>query len=152
MDLKCPRCRADNRPAARFCARCGLSLSPGPGGSLAPGRVRHPDALPAPAGFRPCGDAANLYFRWESAWGGSTLLGTESIAVTLFNGGYALEAVVLTLEGRDETGGQLFAVEHTVEDLPAGKQVNVEIPSYEIPAPAKELMVSLVSAEFAADT
>ncbi len=152
VGVRCPRCRADNRPQARFCARCGLSLSPSPGGSLVPGRVRHPEALPAPEGFSPCGDAANLYFRWESAWGGSPLLGTESLRVTLFNGGYPLSAVVLRLEGRDGTGAEVFAIEHTAEQLSRGQEMNIEIPSYEIPAPAQELAVSLISAAFDKDT
>jgi hypothetical protein len=148
MTCKCPRCHAGNRPEARFCAHCGLSLAAGLDGTLTAGRIRHPDPLAAPEGFAPCDHAANLYYRWESAWGGRTFLGTESIAVTLFNGGYPLQHAVFAVQGRDESGRQLFASDHTADELPRGQEVRIEVPSYELPAAPRELTVSLVAAEF----
>jgi hypothetical protein len=149
MEGKCPRCRDENRPQARFCARCGLLLESSAGVPLRPGRLSHPNPLPAPDGFQPCAEAENLHFRWESAWGGSMLAGTESISVVLFNGGYPLEAVELQVSGCDGSGRQVLVVEYPVEELPRGREVKVEVPSYELPAPVKELALSLVSAEFA---
>ena len=151
MERKCPRCRDHNRPEARFCARCGLLLESAAGETLRPGRISHPNPLPAPDGFEPCREAESLYFRWESAWGGAMLAGTESICLVLFNGGYPLKSVGLQVAGRDGSGREVLALEHPVEELPRGRQVQVEIPSYELPAPVRELNVSLVSAEFAAE-
>lgn len=148
MKRICPRCRSLNRPAARFCASCGLSLAPGSAGALAAGRIRHPRPLPAPEQFEPCAEAVDLFFRWEAAWGGRVLLGTEGIGVVLFNGGHPLQQVVLKVRGRDEQGGGLFAVEQTVPELPRGEQVRIEIPSYELPAPVRAVSVALLSAEF----
>jgi hypothetical protein len=122
-----------------------------PGGSIRAGQVRHPDAVAAPEGFVPCAQSANLYFRWESAWGGAKVYGTESLAVTLFNGGYALRAVQLDIAGRDESGQDLFRIRQEVDELLPGEEVQVEVPSYEIPAPAQDLMVTLVSAELGSD-
>ena len=78
---------------ARFCSQCGLLLTGGDGEPLAPGLVPHPEPLDPPTGFEPCLDAVQLHYRWESAWGGAMLAGTESVAVILFNGGYPLQDV-----------------------------------------------------------
>ncbi len=152
MELTCPRCLATNRSVARFCAHCGLVLESADGGPLAPGRIRHPEPLPAPEGFAPCADAVDLYFRCESAWGGARLLGTEGVSVILFNGGYPLGDVVLNVRGEDPTGRELFATEHPVGELPRGKEVTLEIPSYELPDPVHAVSIALVSAEFTLDT
>jgi hypothetical protein len=147
MKIKCPRCRAENLPVARFCAQCGLSLQPGSGGKLEPGRIHRPDAVAVPEGFQPCEGAEHLSFRWGSAWGNSFLSGTEGIAVGLFNGAYPLRNVVLEIRGADESSRQQFAVKHTLESLPRGQETIIEVPSYEVPAPVSEVAVSLVSAE-----
>ena len=151
MDLTCPRCHESNRSEARFCAHCGLLLESADGGPLGPGSVRHPDPLPVPEGFEPCDDTVNLHFRWESAWGGTRLLGTEGMAVALFNGGYPLQTVVLAIRGADKTGRELFALEHPVDEAPRGREVSIEVPSYELPGPVHKVRVSLVSAEFGTD-
>jgi hypothetical protein len=148
MERACPRCKRVNRAVARFCAHCGLALAAGLDGSCEAGRIRHPQPLTPAEGFEPCQQAADLYFRREAAWGGQPLLGTESVGVILFNAGYPLQEVVLELRGEDEKGKRLFAVEQTVELLPRGEEVGVEVPSYELPAPLRALSVSLLSAEF----
>ena len=156
MEQKCPRCRTVNVPAARFCAHCGLSLMAGTGGQLAAGRIRHPKPVPPPDGFHACRDADHLHFRWGPAYGASFLLGTEWIAVFLFNGAYPLEEVVLEVSGKDDTGKARFSVNQTVEALPVGQEVKIEIPSYELSnelaTPLHELEVTLVSAEFGPDS
>jgi hypothetical protein len=113
-----------------------------------PGQIRHPEPLPAPEGFEPIRKAADLYHYSESAWGGRRLLGTENIGFRVFNAGYPLRDVTLSIRGEDDGGSQIFAVEHTVEELPRGEQVTLEVASYEIPAEPKRLTVTLVSAEF----
>lgn len=150
MHGPCPRCGSANTPAARYCARCGLSLTTAIGGTPEAGRIRHPNALPAPAGYEPFADAADLYWHWESAWGGKRLLGTESIGVLLFNAGYPLSNVTVQITGESQTGRRLFEVQQTAEELPRGEPVMVEVASYDIPSPPERLRVSLVSAEFGA--
>ena len=61
-----------------------------------------------------------------------------------------LQAVVLNVEGLDESGQVLFSVEGTIELLPRGREVEIEIPSYEITEPARDISVTLVSAEYQA--
>jgi hypothetical protein len=141
-----------NRPVARFCANCGLALGTGLDGPSEAGRIRHPEPLAPPEGFELCQQAAELYYHLEAAWGGERLLGTESVAVLLFNAGYPLQEVVLGVRGVDDSGKELFSVEHAVQDLPRGEQVKIEVPSYELPAPMRVLSVSLVSAEFGPET
>ena len=148
MQTECPRCHAPNRDIARFCARCGLSLEMGVNGTQQAGRIRHPRPAAAPAGYLPCHDAVNLYYRSESSLGGAVLINTEGVNVVVFNGGYPLRELVLKVRGEGKDGKELFTVEHTVEDLPQAKEVSLEIPSYELPAPMQSLQVSLVSAEF----
>lgn len=113
------------------------------------GRVSHPAPLTAPPGFRRCEGAADLCFQVEASGGGSVLLGTEGFDVTIFNGGYPLESVVLKVDGRSAHGQPLFSVELSSDRLPRGEQVTLELPSYEISEPASDLSVALVSAEYA---
>ena len=80
--------------------------------------------------------------------GGSVLLSTESLSLTLFNGGYALANVVLRLRGTDADGHEVYSIEQSVEALPRDDEVMMEIPSYELPAPAQSMVISLVSAEY----
>jgi hypothetical protein len=94
----------------------------------------------------------DLYYRWESAWGGAMLLGTETLAVKLFNGGYPLEEVSLRICGLGTAGEEMFALDRTLENLPRGREVTIDVPSYELPAPANDLTVSLVSGKYAAIT
>lgn len=74
-------------------------------------------------------------------------MGTEGIAVMVTSAGYALEEVVLEVKGLDGGGNELFAVQKSVEELPRGREVRVEVPSYDVPADPKELTVTLVSGE-----
>lgn len=148
----CPRCRAANRGVARFCARCGLVLDGAAGGG-APGRVRHPQPLPQPAGSRACANAVDLFFAMESAWGGKPILATEGLAVTLHNCGYPLEQAVIRVAGFGPAGGRTFQVEHSPGELPRGMPVRVEIPSYELPDDRiAHIEVTLVSAAFAPES
>jgi len=101
-----------------------------------------------PGGYRCCQRAVDLYFRDESAWGGSRLLGTEPLGLLLFNTGYALRNGVLQVDGEDESGKALYSVEQPIERLPRGIETKIEIPSYEITEPAANLVVTLVSAEY----
>lgn len=155
MDRKCPRCRTLNMPVARFCSQCGLSLTAGVGGAVVPGRIRHPKPVPPPDGFEPCKEADHLHYRWGPAWGKSFLLGTEGIAVFLFNGAYPLQEVVLKVCGIDDTGTERFSLQPTIEAVPVGQEVKVEIPSYELSddfsEPVRKLEATLVSAEFGSD-
>jgi hypothetical protein len=148
METTCPRCQTSNCEIARFCGRCGLNLDVGVDGSRRAGRVRHPRPTTVPRDYQPCEGAAELYYHSESSLGGQTLIATEGVNVLVFNSGYPLREVVLTLRGEGDGGRELFRVERTVRELPQGREVAVEIPSYELPAPLRKLAVSLVSAEF----
>lgn len=148
--VRCPRCMTRNPAGARFCGRCGVKIDERkPVKAKTPEPARHPDGLPAPEGFRPVEGVADLYYTWKAAWGGSMLLGTETIGVVLFNGGYPLEEVVLKVCGTDPQAKPVFAVERTLDELPRGQEVTVEVPSYEVPAPASDLVVRLLSGRYA---
>jgi hypothetical protein len=123
-------------------------LDIGVDGSRGAGRVRHPRPTTVPRDYRPCDRAADLYYRTESSLGGQTLIATEGVNVLAFNGGYPLREVVLEVRGEGDAGRELFSVQRTVTELPQGKEVAVEIPSYELPAPLRTLTVRLVSAEY----
>jgi hypothetical protein len=148
MPIQCPRCRRRNPDVARFCRQCGLGLVAGPDGLLRAGRAPVSDQLPPPDGFQPVQQSANLYFRWEATGGGAPLLGTESLALLLFNGGYDLADVNLRVVGTGKTGQTLCTIERTIEEWPRGQQVQLEIPSYELPDRVQTLYVELCSAEF----
>jgi hypothetical protein len=151
MGKDCPRCHTQNADIARFCARCGLLLEVGLDGTWRAGRIRHPGPGPVPEGYAPCQNAADLYYHSESSLGGKVLLGTEGLNVVVFNSGYPLRDVVLELRGTGKEGQGLFTVERTVEELPQGEKVALEVPSYELSAPLGALTVALVSAEFATE-
>ena len=121
---------------------------PGDSADLTPGKVPDPRALPIPAGFVPCGDAADLFLRSESAWGDAPIIGTEPLAVSVFNRGYGLTEVRLRIRAFDAGGRVLADLEREIAELPRGTTTVVEIPSYELPHPATRVEASLVSAEF----
>lgn len=152
MQRACPRCRSANRSEAKFCAGCGLSLDFVPGEAPRAGTIRHPRPKNAPDGFERCGGADDLYFRWKSAWGSGTFLGTEPIAVSVFNGGYPLESVDLKVTGTDGEGKTAFDVGMRVSALSHGETAEIEVPSYEYSTPASTINVSLVSAEFGVES
>ena len=150
MERACPRCGTDNPEVARFCRQCGLVLIRGADGLLGAGRLQHPEPLPVPDGYEPVQDAQDLYFHWEAAWGGEVLLGTETLALRMFNAGYPLAAVLLRVHGEDENGKVVFTAEKEIGSWPRGGEVTLEIASWEMPAPARKLVVALASADFEA--
>jgi len=121
-------------------------------GSREPGRIPHPPPVPAPAGFRPCADATELYYSWESAWGGRPLVGTETLHLTLFNAGYGLCLAEFAVTGVSQNGRETEVGRYLVEDLPRGRVTELEVPSYDIREPLKEVRVALVRSEFAPET
>jgi hypothetical protein len=145
----CPRCYVENPPVARYCGRCGVQLALGEAARLtqATGGLppRHPAPLPPPEGFSPCRNAPDVFCRWEPSWGGSALSSTEPVTVLLFNGGYSLRDVALSLEGVDAQGGKVFAVQRELAELPRGATARLEVASYELPAPANDIGVTFVS-------
>ena len=149
--LACPRCDRANRGEARFCAHCGLPLFDEHGGPVRGGRLRHPYPEPPPAGFEPCADAVELYWRSESSFGGQRLIGTEGIGVKLFNGGYPLKEATFLIRGQDRNGREVFAGEFDARVLPRGREVTIEVPSYELPDSIRSVRVSLKSAAFAVE-
>ncbi len=155
MKWKCPRCLLVNVAAARFCARCGLSLTPGEAGQLQPGRIRHPKPQSPPEGFQPCLEAEHLFYRWDPPSADGLLPGTEGLAVSLFNGAYPLGKIMVLIRGRDDSGWVRLSMSRGVESLPAGRVVRVDIPSCELPGEVVRsvaaLEVALVSAEFRPD-
>jgi hypothetical protein len=73
------------------------------------------------------------------------LSGTETIAVLVFNGGHSLREVVLGVCGRDEQGAEAFTMRRELTDLPRGETARLEVASYDLPAPACNIGVTLVS-------
>jgi hypothetical protein len=148
MLANCPRCGASNPDVACFCRNCGRPLEGVGEGKLNAGRTPHGDPLPPPAGFVPIEYAMELYYRWEAASGGAPLLGTETLSVEVFNGGYDLTQVALVVRGMDQAGNMRLGLVHELEDWPRGRTVQFEIPSYELPDPIHKVKVELVRAEF----
>lgn len=142
----CAKCRSSQRRGARFCARCGAVLDPVEADLPPIVRMVHPRPLPCPAGMTACQGASDLYFRMESSWGGGMPLGSETLAIVLFNGGYPMEAALLEVTGVGGAEGRPFTVRHEVESLPRGEVVLVELPSYELPDDPRQLRVNLVMA------
>ncbi len=150
MSLRCPRCHNSNRDIAHYCSRCGLRLEVGASGVRGAGRVTHPDPLAVPDGCVPILDAADLYFHWEAASGGTPLLGTETLSVTVFNAGYSLCDLILRIHGTDADGQDVCAVTRELAELLRGASTDIEIASYDLPAPVRGLHLELVQAEFRA--
>jgi len=150
MPLNCPRCRTLNPDVAHYCRHCGLLLEDAVGVVRSAGRTRHPAPLTPTEAAAPVGGAAHLYYRWQPVGGGTPLLDTEPLVLTVFNGGYSLASVVLRVRGEDQAGRPLFAIHREIEALVRGQSVDLEVPSYELPGPVQALHVELVSAEFGA--
>ena len=115
---------------------------------MTPGRAPHRNPLPAPAGFERMANATDLYYRWEAASGGAPLLGTETLAIKVFNGGYDLTQVRLAVRGEDDAARELVTVELESEHWPRGSEMQFEVPSYELPEPVHRVAVELVRADF----
>lgn len=105
----------------------------------------HPSPLLPPEGFQVFANAPDLCFRCEAAHGGAPLSGTEALAVVLFNGGYSIDDATIRLSGLDAAGRTVFAIEQWVHELPRGGRYSLEIPSYEMPGPIRELGLALLS-------
>ena len=135
----CLRCGLGNLVLARFCAGCGLSLAGAAEGVARTGRIAHPSPVKPPDTMRACDDAVDLYWSWESAWGGTMILGTEGIGITVFNCGYGLARA--SFEG-------VFRVELEIAGLSQGTKKTTDIPSYELTRPATDLKVRLLAADF----
>lgn len=133
---QCEHCGTPIRDLARYCSRCGRPVT-----------KNDPPAHNAAAnGWRTCDNAADLKFRWGSAWGGSPLLGTENLAVTLVNYGHGLRELTVEIRGLNRNRDQVFAVRQEIEQLDSGQQATFELPSYEIPEETRDVTLSLISA------
>lgn len=141
----CGECSGRNVGAGDFCRHCGKPLNPA---HSTAGRAVHSAPLPVPSAMSPVENAANLFFRIESAYGGPILIGTESLGIILFNGGFELRSVVIRVEGRSKNGARVLDLEKTIDHLPRGRETSVEVPSYDIHEPLHGVRVSLVSAEY----
>jgi hypothetical protein len=150
MNQKCPRCNSPNAELARYCSQCGMWLPRGDASRLA-GRVNHPAPLPAPGDFQAIPGAADLCYHAESEFGGAPLLGTESLRLMVFNGGYGLRNVVFDLRIVNRDGQPAVSLLREVESLPRGEERVLELPSYELPDRVANLSISLVSAELASN-
>lgn len=145
----CPRCGRSTKTDANFCAMCGLSLAPGINNTHAPGTIPHPTPSAPPENHAPVTDAADIYYRTESAWGGQRLLGTENIGVILHNTGYPLRNVIFRVQGFDDTNNEIFNVKQELKTLRQNEPTTLEVASYDIPSAPTDIRVSLVSADFA---
>lgn len=126
-----------------------MSLDWLPGVPRTAGRIRHPKRLAAPDGYQRCEHTEDLHYHWQSAWGdNASFLGNEPIAVRLFNGGYTLETVELRVQGTDADGETVFDIVVPLSELPRGKEVNIEVPTYEVTRSPTSVTVTLASAEF----
>lgn len=131
MSQRCPKCHRIVRELARYCARCGQSLS-GSADANSEGRAALP-LLSPPLGFSVCDGACEVSYKWESNWGGRSLLSTETLAVLLFNAGETRADVFLKITAMDARGRTLATLRPTAALLPRGETVRVEVPSYELP-------------------
>lgn len=125
---------------ARYCARCGRSLNdraddPATGHSML--------LLSPPAGFSRCDGTPELYYQWESGWGGRRLLSTETHALMLFNAGATMNDVAMTISALDWNGKAIATIRSTVAVLPRGETIRVEVPSYELPDGIETLTVAM---------
>lgn len=148
MALKCPRCRVENVDVAQYCGRCGLSLQTDGGGPPGPGRVRHPQPLPPPAGAQRCRFACDLYFTYCSSWGGPLVLGCETISLRLFNAGYDLTDVTVRIDALRADGREVISTTRDIGLLPRGGSAQLEVPSYDLSDPVHEVNVYLTAAHY----
>lgn len=141
----CGECGAGNLPVAHFCCQCGHPLDASP---RTVGRAPHPAPANVAAGYRKCDRAADLYFKIGSAWGGTRLLGTENLGITIFNAGYGLEQVEFWVTGVNAEGQGVFGCRQNLASMPRRAEVSFEVPSYEISEPPSDVRVELISAVY----
>jgi hypothetical protein len=137
-----------------YCSRCGESLPAVPMPNEAAWRgvkktnVESAGSQPGAStggGWRSCDNAADVKYRWGSAWGGRRLLGTENIEVSVVNHGAKLGGVVLELRGLRRGGGKAVRLFQEIGDMPPGREVSFELASYELPDDVEDLVVSIVT-------
>lgn len=116
--------------------------------NLLPGRIADPRALKVPPGFEPCKESADLFFRWASAWGDQPMIGTEPLAIEVFNRGYDLAEIQIGLRVCDQSDVCMLEAERSIDVLRRGMTTTVEVHSYELARPVGRVEVSLISAEF----
>ncbi|MGE3179991.1 MAG: hypothetical protein AB7N71_00025 [Phycisphaerae bacterium] len=144
----CPRCKRSVTASAKFCAYCGLSLTGAVAAQPDAGRMAHPEPLATPQGAEPWQQARCLYFKRQSAWGGTRLIGTEPIELTLFNAGYPLRDVRYEVRAVGKRGEPAYQGVLEIEQFPTGVEITVEIPSWELQDAVHSVAVRLLSAEF----
>ncbi|MCB9852615.1 MAG: zinc ribbon domain-containing protein [Phycisphaerales bacterium] len=141
----CGECGANNVPVAHFCSQCGQPLDASP---RTVGRTPHPVPANVPEGYRKCDRAADLHFKVGSAWGGTRLLGTENLGITVFNAGYGLEQVEIRVTGQNSEGRDVFEFRQVLASVPRRAELSFEVPSYEISEPPSDVRVELISAVY----
>lgn len=144
----CPRCKRPLAEAAKFCAFCGLAIGDASATELDAGCVEHPDPLAVADGYEPWQQSRDLYFKRQSAWGGTRLIGTEPIELTLWNSGYPLRDVTYEVRAANKHGGAPYVGTYELEHFPRGTEIVIEIPSWELPDAVHSVAVRLVRAEF----
>lgn len=142
----CGACGAALRQAARYCPSCGQQATGNPRASEVSRGPVHPNPLRPPPEMSPVAEAMDVYYQFDSAWGGSRL-GSESLSLSVLSCGHSLEAVVLEISGVGGQSQATFRIRQEIERLPRGDKVRVEVPSYELPDGPRELSVALVSAD-----
>lgn len=142
----CDRCKESARLAAMYCPRCGEPLKQA---EMTGSPVAQGQTLTAPQSksnaWRACDNAADVQYRWGSAWGGQRLLGTENIEVAIVNRGRPLRSVVVEIRGRSANGLPPVRMFQEIEELPPNREVRFELASYEMPDEIEELNLSIVS-------
>lgn len=142
----CEACGAALRQAARYCPNCGQQAAGNSKSPQAPRGPVHPNPLRPPPEMSPVAAAMDVFYQFNSAWGGSRL-GSESLSLGVLSCGHSLEAVVLEISGVGGRDQAPFRIRQEIERLPRGDKVRVEVPSYELPDEPRELSVTLVSAD-----
>lgn len=76
------------------------------------------------------------------------MIGTEPLAVEIFNRGYDLAAILLRLRVCDQSGVLILEVDRSIDVLRRGMTTTIEVHSYELSRPVGRIDVSLLSADF----
>ena len=76
------------------------------------------------------------------------MLGTEPLAIQIFNRGYDLAAIRLLIRVHDQSDACMVEVDRSLDILRRGMTTTVELHSFEMARPVGRVAVNLVSAEF----
>lgn len=101
-----------------------------------------------PEGFEPVADAADLYWRCESALGGRPLIGTEGLRIELFEAGYPLSDLRLHIRGFGAGGETVLDQQIRIARIGRGGTVAVEVPSYDVADVLERVELRLLGARF----